>query len=247
MSKKLVRTSTLSEQLFEILKDDLLDGKYVPGQKLPSESSLASTYGVSRLTARAAIARLSALGFIETRFGEGSFVVERNEDEFLQNVSAVLVKPQMLSDVTAFRKLIDIECARLCIVNATDDEILDLAAASQKFSDFLDSISALDEQAQRTIVDLDFNFHLKICELSGNTLYPLVYKAAQEAIKQQICTNVVSRWHFNRLDAADPSSIEPFKQGHSNLVKSIQERDFKKAKRYTIMHIDYNIMKIPDA
>ncbi len=45
-----------------------------PGQKLPSENELAAQFGVSRVTVRNALQRLSGLGLLETRFGEGSFI-----------------------------------------------------------------------------------------------------------------------------------------------------------------------------
>ncbi len=89
MTKNVVRRDGLAEQLFNILREELESGDYKPGQKLMSESALAQKYGVSRLTVRAAIARLSALDYVETRNGEGSFG-KRDNDRLLQTVSLLL-------------------------------------------------------------------------------------------------------------------------------------------------------------
>lgn len=247
MAKELVRRESLSEQLFNILKEELDSGKYKPGQKLMSESAIAQKYGVSRLTVRAAIARLSALDYIETRTGEGSFVSKRDTDQLLQTISSIVVEPQMLNDVSDFRRLIDTECVRLTIQNASDEDLNQLSDACNEFSNFMQGINSFDDATQKAIVDLDYKFHLTICQLSGNLLYPLIYKAAQEAIKQQICTNFVSRWYYNRMDASNREDIERFRRGHEELLNAIMERDISRAKRITNLHLNINVMKLPDS
>ena len=54
------------------LRAQVLQG--VPGDPLPSESELASTYGVSRMTARQAVQNLALEGLVQRRRGAGTFV-----------------------------------------------------------------------------------------------------------------------------------------------------------------------------
>ena len=246
MTKNVVRRDGLAEQLFNILREELESGDYKPGQKLMSESALAQKYGVSRLTLRAAIARLSALDYVETRNGEGSFVKKRDNDRLLQTVSSLVTEPQMLNDVSDFRRLIDTECVRLAILNASADDLQRLYDACEEFANYMHGITDFGEDEQKTIVDLDYKVHLTMCEISGNLLYPLIYKAAQEAIKRQICTNFVSRWYFNRIDTTNPANIERFIMSHYDLYDAVKSGDFAKAKRITIAHLDPNIMKLPE-
>lgn len=49
-------------------------GKYAPGGRLPSEATLARRYGVSRETARRALASLRAVGMVSVVHGKGWFV-----------------------------------------------------------------------------------------------------------------------------------------------------------------------------
>ena len=58
--------------MFDQLREQILSGGWKPGDKLPSENELAAQFGVSRVTVRNALQRLSGLGLLETRFGEGS-------------------------------------------------------------------------------------------------------------------------------------------------------------------------------
>jgi len=246
MARSLVRAASLSEQLFDILREEIESGAFEPGQKLMSETALAQKYGVSRLTVRAAIARLCALDYVETRNGEGSFVKERNNDQLLKTVSSIVVKPQMLNDVTDFRKLIDTECVCQTILNAKEEDLDRLAMVCNEYNDYMVGITKLDEDTQKRMVDLDFNFHLAICESSGNSLYPLIYKAAQEAIKQQICTNWMTRSYYNRIDISNLEDLERTRRGHLDLLQAIKDRDLTKAKRITLNHLDISFMKMPD-
>lgn len=54
-------------------------GEYLPGTRLPSERELADSLGVSRMTVRAALARLVDDGLLETRRGRGggSYVLQQ--------------------------------------------------------------------------------------------------------------------------------------------------------------------------
>lgn len=56
------------------LLDDITRGKYGIGEMLPSESELATAFGISRQTVRVALSHLAALGLIEAQQGVGSIV-----------------------------------------------------------------------------------------------------------------------------------------------------------------------------
>ncbi len=57
-----VRKPKLSERVVSALRRQVLGGEIVPGQKLPTESQLTETFGVSRTVIREAIAALAAEG-----------------------------------------------------------------------------------------------------------------------------------------------------------------------------------------
>lgn len=52
----------------------IASGEFQPGDALPSESALAEQYGVSRGSARQALAELEGTGVIESVHGRGRFV-----------------------------------------------------------------------------------------------------------------------------------------------------------------------------
>ena len=61
-------------QIADALREQMRDGTYLPGAKLPSESQLREQWGVASKTVRAALDQLRAEGLVIGRQGVGSFV-----------------------------------------------------------------------------------------------------------------------------------------------------------------------------
>ncbi len=66
----------LYAQASEVLAN-LIQGEYVPGERLPSEIELSGRLGISRPTLREALRHLEQEGIIIRRHGVGTFVAER--------------------------------------------------------------------------------------------------------------------------------------------------------------------------
>lgn len=61
----------------ETLRQDLAEGLYRPGERLPPEAALAARFGVNRHTVRAALAWLAQAGLVQARRGAGVYVTAR--------------------------------------------------------------------------------------------------------------------------------------------------------------------------
>nr|WP_272213248.1 GntR family transcriptional regulator [Marinicella sp. W31]MDC2879197.1 GntR family transcriptional regulator [Marinicella sp. W31] len=70
------RNGTLVYKVSEALRKSILDGAYLPGEKLPSEAQLTQEHGVSRTVVREAVAALRSDGLVEPRQGAGVFVLD---------------------------------------------------------------------------------------------------------------------------------------------------------------------------
>ena len=84
MDLKPVRRVRLSAQIEEQLKQQLLEGRWKAGERLPSEHELSRIFQVSRVSIRQALQALSAQGLIETRSGDGSFVKQPDIRDLMQ-------------------------------------------------------------------------------------------------------------------------------------------------------------------
>ena len=79
--KRQVETSQYI-QIYEQIREDIIQGIYAYGSKLPSKRLIAEERGVSVITAEHAYALLLEEGYIEARERSGYFVTFREEDGF---------------------------------------------------------------------------------------------------------------------------------------------------------------------
>ncbi len=66
-------------RVYDEIKNDIVDGKYKVGEKLPTEIELQNEYGVSRITIKKAMDKLSEESYVERFSGKGTFVTEKKK------------------------------------------------------------------------------------------------------------------------------------------------------------------------
>ncbi len=77
----------LYAQVETMLADDIANGKYAPGSRLPNETELVGKYSVSRTTIRQTVQNLIRRGLVEIRRGKGTFVLEPKITQELTELS----------------------------------------------------------------------------------------------------------------------------------------------------------------
>lgn len=98
-------STPLYQQLASRLRREIADGTYQPGDRLPSEEALCATFGVSRITVRAALDQLVDAGLLWRKRGKGTFVSSRPVEhelihltDFVEDMAAAGLRPR--SEVT---------------------------------------------------------------------------------------------------------------------------------------------------
>lgn len=70
-------------QLAELLEEEIVSSRWVPGMRVPSENELCARYGLSRTTIRQALARLEQEGLVSREKGRGTFVSDSRPRSWL--------------------------------------------------------------------------------------------------------------------------------------------------------------------
>lgn len=138
----------LSDQVKEQLLDDILSGRYKPGDRLV-ESQIAKSMGISQSPVREALRDLVAMRFVEVQPHKGARVREINEREILE-IYPVRASLEELAGTLAADKVAD--------------QFKDLEQAVQKMS------VAFKDGDARTMAHWDVAFHRIIIEASGNNV-----------------------------------------------------------------------------
>lgn len=238
-----IKKETLGDQITTLLKERIINGEWDIGNKIPSENDLAAEFGVSRLTIRLSIQKLIALGLIETRIGEGNYIRKFSYAWYMEQISDILIKPGMLDDVQDFRRLLEIESARLAIENASDAQIEELDFYAKSFDEFTYNTDLDFETNLDLYAEIDYKFHHKICEVSNNSLILLAFTAAKEPIFQYFKTIVRARWelYFSENTNIKDSKIKFPRNAHRDLYIAIKEKDFDQFKSAYYKMVNYKV------
>lgn len=213
MVKKLVKTN-LSDQTFDCIQEEILKGTWKPGEKLPSETELAASLGVSRMTLRSAIQRCCAIGLTETRVGEGTFVRDFNLRSYFSELYRLNLLGKSPNEINDLRNIIQIGAVRLALEKTISDA--DIQALEELNRQMEEAAGQNDMEAFHTA---DAQFHLTICTLCKNELMYLIYDAVEAVIDEQARQNVRRSFEENA------SSYERVLDHHRELLDSIRSRD----------------------
>jgi GntR family transcriptional regulator of arabinose operon len=72
----MTRRTPKYQEVFNSLEEDILSGRYKPGQKLPSETALLEQFQTSRITIVRALRDLQHKGLVQRRAGSGTYVAD---------------------------------------------------------------------------------------------------------------------------------------------------------------------------
>lgn len=233
-----IKTISASEQIFAYMKQSIIDEKWKVNEKIPSEMELSEQFGVNRLTIRMALKRLAALGILETKNGDGTYVRKFAFKNYISQITDFYMNQDLLMSVCEFRKVVEIECARLAMENATAQEIDELKEICDEYQQIKQNMSLNSESDIDMLIDKDIEFHNKIISMSHNELFCYAYDVAKEPIRQYI-----SIMNNNRIFAWDKKGIQTDKWNdqHEETYEAIANRDYAACKNAMLRMVDFNV------
>jgi DNA-binding FadR family transcriptional regulator len=149
------------------VKRMLTSGELEPGSRLPIEKDLAAQLGVSRGSLREGVRALAALGVLETRQGDGTYVTSLDPGTLLSPLGflADLHQPAHIADMLAVRRVLETESVALAATRVTDDDLSELDRVLGVVDAILENEPDMDLEA---FIHADTEFHRLIARSSGN-------------------------------------------------------------------------------
>lgn len=217
---KPVSRVTLGEQVAAQLSDQIAQGRWKPGEKLPSESELCFAMNIGRSTLREALKALAFVGMVQMRPGEGTYVIE-GSGLLIDRIMArgLLKTDKELQDVGEARMLIEGETAALAAERADPADL-------EPLDDLLKEMQASLEGKGRDFVDLDVEFHLAIAQCAKNQmLYELLTPIR----------GVLKEWISKSQEL--PGIKENAFQQHAKILAAVRRREPEKARHAMRTHL----------
>lgn len=165
-----IQRSLVSDQVFRVLCDQILSGRYEPGEKLPTQRALAAELEVNMASVREAVKRLEQLRLVEVRHGDAMRVRDWRTDGGLDVIAHVLFRASgldahILQSLLEARRVMLSESARLAAERRSGEQATRLTELAERIAAAPDAAAA---QA------LDFAFMTELVEASCNVVFQLI-------------------------------------------------------------------------
>jgi GntR family transcriptional repressor for pyruvate dehydrogenase complex len=156
----------MRDQVAQHIKEYILAHRLTPGDRLPTESQLAESFGISRLSVREATKALEFLGIVESKTGVGLTVGRIDMDRMVEHLgfhSGLMdVDPEQLIDS---RVILETGVLPHVAKRMASDPSVEAG-----FRSLIDRFRATRDL--QTWIALDIEFHRSLLEASG--LQPIV-------------------------------------------------------------------------
>lgn len=177
-----VARSSVVDAVADRLRNEILAGRLAARSRLPSERELSLALGVNRLTLRAALARLEAMGLVTTRHGSGTEVAAWRERAGLEALGLLMgsLDPEepawleLLTSMLEVRRIIATEAVALAAERHTEADIKamrEIAAAQGTRLHDAHAYALGDLAFQRAVVRAARNIGLELM-LNSFARYP---------------------------------------------------------------------------
>lgn len=152
-----------------MLREQILSGRFAPGEKLPPQRALAAEYGLNATTVREAIKRLEQLRLVEVRHGDAMRVADWRTASGLDVLAGVLfgddgLDRDALDALMEARRFLLASSATLAAQRRTDEQAEELRR--------LAAIAATEQTA-------DFTFFAGLVEAAGNLVFSLILNSVR--------------------------------------------------------------------
>ena len=160
------------------IKDSIMSGEIKPGDKIPTEVELMEQIGVGRNSIREAIKMLIALGVLEVKRGQGTFVATKVKPTFFDPlIFSLIIENKTDRDLYELRYMFDSMVLLNVLGKATEEDIMQIEQCIIEMKEMYESKKY--EKDFDFFVKKDLEFHRIILEATRN---PLVIRIGQSII-----------------------------------------------------------------
>lgn len=226
MEFKQIKKKKIYEEITETLHEMIRTGQLPPGTKLDSVQQLAENFQVSRSAMREALSALKAMGLVEMKHGEGTYIKEFDATKTIFPIStAILMNKTDIAHLLEVRKIVETGTAALAAKNRSEEDLLAMSAALEDMK----QVHGNEELGEKA----DFQFHLAISIAAGN---PMLTTLLDQISEFMIETMRETRriWLFSKQ-----STTESLAKDHAKIYHAILEQDEAMARTAMIEHLEY--------
>jgi DNA-binding FadR family transcriptional regulator len=199
--------------------ENLRSGKWIAGQKLPTERKLSESFKIARSTVRRVIAQLKAKGLLRQNVGSGTYVADDIEATIgAERRATANVSPADLMDA---RMVLEPSLIELIVRNATA-------------ADFAEMNRCCDEAEAADSLELfeywDGALHRQIAAAAHNNFVLDVFDSMNRV-------RAAGEWGAMKRKSVTPERRAAYQVEHRAIVDALKDRDVDQAREAIIGHL----------
>jgi len=216
IEKKNLKEKTVVQKIIDEIKNSLIKEELLPGDKLPSEEQLCEKFSVSRISVREAIKMLSALGVVNIKRGNGTYITKGVSPSIFNSlVFQLILQEKSSKELAELRTMLEIGVIEVVMDKRTPEDIRRIEESVQNFE---------KEHSRETpdierLINCDLDFHLKVTESTHNSS---IIRIAEAIFQLYVAS--FSKILYKR------SSVEESIKIHKTILEGIKNRDIKKTR-----------------
>lgn len=224
MEYKRIHAKKIYEEVADSLLDMLKTGELRQGDKLDSVGRLAENFNVSRSTIREALSGLRAMGIVEMRQGEGTYISQFDPSNFSFTAeTGLLMNQDDIKELNEVRKILEVGAAKSAAINYNIEDLKPMEEALSEMKQ-ANGHGKIGEQA-------DLDFHLAIANATHNQMLINLIRSVSD-------TMVISMRETRRLLYNSEEMMAILIKEHELIFEAIQSRQFDLADKSMFNHLN---------
>ncbi len=169
VSARLFKTSrkvSAIDRVIHKFKELLKNGELKPGNRIPTETELAKSFGTSRGSIREAVKMMVSFGILQVKWGDGTYVAQSIGDSiFDHQLFQLLINKTDYQHLQELRRMMEHGIVLLAIDSAQDEDIAKIEEAYQAHTELV----ARHEWNAEKLATVDARFHASISSSTLNS------------------------------------------------------------------------------
>lgn len=220
-NRRLAPPRSYANKIADILRAEIDRGVFRPGERLPTESSLCATFGVSRAVVREAISALKQGGVLESYQGRGIFVSGQPPEATFRLAEADLSDRDELDRVLEFLLAHESAAAGLAAERRSAEELARIKTALDAMEDAI--------RRNETGIDEDLQFHAQISAATNNEFFISFAAFLENRVRHLI--------REARANSSRAGLTDLVQQEHREIYKAIAEGNKDAARLAAEQHL----------
>jgi GntR family transcriptional repressor for pyruvate dehydrogenase complex len=205
-----ISKKSVCERVIDQIKGSIANGELKPGDKLPSERTLAELFSVSRGTVREALRVLQYVGILEVRINDGTYLSTNINLVADQVRTSYLLKQFTFIELLEARKVLETAIAGFAAERITEEQLGNLETIYEEERHRRSDI--------QSFIRADVAFHMALADACQNSFFREMIEPVRELLEES-----------NRRQYEKSEQIETTLVYHRRILDAMKKKDPEKA------------------